>query len=78
MILWQDITLGSFEPCEYLPDRDWRFQYFFAGEVGHGELEALLARGYSEQDCEKIMGGNFLRVFGQVCGERAKGIGPGA
>jgi membrane dipeptidase len=30
--------------------------------------EALLAEGYSVQDCGKIMGGNFLRVFGQVCG----------
>ncbi len=30
--------------------------------------EALLASGYSAEDCAKIMGGNFLRVFGQVCG----------
>ena len=30
--------------------------------------EALLAKGYSAQDCAKIMGGNFLRVFGQACG----------
>ena len=26
----------------------------------------LLARGYSEQDIEKIWGGNFLRVMTQV------------
>ena len=30
--------------------------------------EALLAKGYSTQDCAKIMGGNFLRLFHQVCG----------
>jgi len=30
--------------------------------------EALLARGYLEEEIIKIMGGNFLRVFGQVCG----------
>jgi membrane dipeptidase len=27
---------------------------------------ALKARGYSETDCRKIMGGNLLRVFAQV------------
>jgi microsomal dipeptidase-like Zn-dependent dipeptidase len=30
--------------------------------------EALLARGYSAQDIEKILGGNFLRVFEKVWG----------
>jgi membrane dipeptidase len=29
--------------------------------------EALLARGYLEEEIVKIMGENFLRVFGQVC-----------
>ena len=29
--------------------------------------EAILERGYSVEDAAKIMGGNFLRVFGQVC-----------
>jgi membrane dipeptidase len=28
----------------------------------------LLARGYSEEDIMKILGGNFMRVFRQVCG----------
>jgi membrane dipeptidase len=28
--------------------------------------EALLRRGYSEQDVKKIMGENFLRVFEKV------------
>lgn len=27
----------------------------------------LVARGYSEVDIRKILGGNFMRVFGQVC-----------
>ena len=29
---------------------------------------ALLERGYSERDIGRIMGGNFLRIFTQVCG----------
>jgi len=28
----------------------------------------LLRRGYAEKDVQKILGGNFMRVFGQVCG----------
>lgn len=28
----------------------------------------LARRGYRQGDIEKVMGGNFLRVFGQVCG----------
>lgn len=31
--------------------------------------ERLLARGYSEEDVKKILGGNFMRVFGEVLGE---------
>ena len=30
----------------------------------------LLERGYSQQDIEKILGGNFMRVFEQVCGNK--------
>jgi membrane dipeptidase len=30
---------------------------------------ALLNEGYTESEIEKIMGGNFLRVFRQVCGD---------
>lgn len=32
----------------------------------------LLERGYSQQDVEKILGGNFMRVFNQVCGSKKK------
>jgi membrane dipeptidase len=28
--------------------------------------EALMARGYSAEDCRKILGGNFMRVFREV------------
>jgi membrane dipeptidase len=28
----------------------------------------LIRRGYPENHIKKILGGNFLRVFGQVCG----------
>jgi len=30
----------------------------------------LLEHGYSQQDIEKILGGNFMRVFEQVCGSK--------
>jgi membrane dipeptidase len=26
----------------------------------------LVARGYSEQEISKILGGNFLRIFGRI------------
>ena len=29
----------------------------------------LVARGYTDEDIRKILGGNFMRVFKQVCGE---------
>lgn len=32
--------------------------------------EGLLGRGYTGEEIAKIMGGNFLRVFGQVCRTR--------
>ncbi len=37
-----------------------------------GGLDALLQKGYSEADVEKILGGNMLRVMEAV--ERLKGI----
>lgn len=30
----------------------------------------LLERGYTKEDVEKILGGNFMRVFEQVCGNK--------
>jgi membrane dipeptidase len=32
-----------------------------------GITEELVARGYNQVDIEKILGGNFMGVFGQVC-----------
>jgi len=34
----------------------------------------LLEHGYSQEDVEKILGGNFMRVFEQVCGDSTKAI----
>jgi membrane dipeptidase len=31
--------------------------------------EALLQKGYSEQDIKKILGGNFMRVIREVTGK---------
>ena len=36
--------------------------------------EALMARGYTSDDVQKIMGGNFLRVFSEVAKKRASSI----
>ena len=30
-------------------------------------LKQLVERGYAEEDIRKILGGNFMRVFRQVC-----------
>jgi len=35
--------------------------------------EGLLARGYSESDVELMLGGNFLRVLGEIWGEETGG-----
>ncbi len=44
--------VGSIIPLRALPPRD--FSNFARG---------LVARGYSDQEVEGILGGNFLRVF---------------
>ncbi len=46
MILLQEPTLSSWESCSYLPDRKWRFEYFFAMNLTSGELEGLLEKGW--------------------------------
>lgn len=46
MIIYQNIKWSDLETCAYLPDRRWRFEYFFARKVTAPELEALLASGW--------------------------------
>ncbi|PKL40078.1 MAG: arginyltransferase [Spirochaetae bacterium HGW-Spirochaetae-1] len=60
MILIQKPQISTFSPCAYLPDREWRFEYFFAMDLNEGELEELLARGWRK------FGAYFFRP---QCGE---------
>jgi len=46
VILLSDRLLSSESQCPYLPDRLWRFAFFFAIGVSAEELEALLASGW--------------------------------
>jgi len=51
------------------PPPPWHYPEGLDSPSGLPRLTAaLLARGFSVQDVQKIMGGNFLRVFRQVCG----------
>jgi len=39
------------------------------GAASHPNVvKGMLQRGYSDEDVAKVIGGNFLRVFGQVMG----------
>jgi membrane dipeptidase len=67
--------LGANDDPPGLDRADW---WSPGDEYGSGELkivpperfpeitEALLARGYSETDTAKILGGNFMRVAGET------------
>lgn len=46
MILLQEPRLSDFTPCSYIPDRMWRFEYFFAHGLDGRELDLLLQRGW--------------------------------
>lgn len=46
MLIIQENTLSEQAPCPYLPDRDMRYEYFFATAVGGAELERLLSAGW--------------------------------
>ncbi len=46
MLIIQENTLSEQAPCPYLPDRDMRYEYFFATAVGGTELESLLSTGW--------------------------------
>jgi leucyl-tRNA---protein transferase len=46
MNLIRGISSSDSQPCHYLPDRTWRFEYFFASELNGDELNELLAKGW--------------------------------
>ena len=51
----------------YLLDGGWRTTIGLEGEEGIPNIAVGLAeRGYGEEEIRKIMGGNFLRVFGET------------
>lgn len=53
----------------YVPKPPWIFPSGIAGHADAGGIApALRARGFAEPDIRGILGGNFLRVFGQVWG----------
>jgi arginine-tRNA-protein transferase len=46
MVYIQKPELGAPSQCQYLKDRDWRFEYFFATDLDEDELDDLLSRGW--------------------------------
>ncbi|HOT46417.1 MAG TPA: hypothetical protein PLC28_16145 [Spirochaetota bacterium] len=46
MILLQEPRLSPWGPCTYLPERNCRFEYFFAYDLTANDLEELLCRGW--------------------------------
>ena len=46
MKLLSEPLVSEESDCPYLPDRKWRFSYFFAVEVNGEELNYILSRGW--------------------------------
>jgi arginine-tRNA-protein transferase len=46
MILLQETRQSPLSACHYLPQKQWRFDYFFATNLNDGELEGYLAQGW--------------------------------
>jgi len=46
MVILQDPRMSIFAPCTYLPERKWRFEYFFAYDISGRELDRLLSQGW--------------------------------
>lgn len=46
MILLQATQYSPLSPCHYLPQNQWRFEYFFATHLSADELEAYLETGW--------------------------------
>ena len=62
------LATGVWTPEGY-PPPPWHYPEGLERPSGLPQLTAaLLDRGYGAEDVHKILGGNFLRVFHQVCG----------
>jgi arginine-tRNA-protein transferase len=46
MILHQTVKRSDISQCHYLPDRQWRFEYFYASGLSGEELGQLLEKGW--------------------------------
>lgn len=61
------VRTGVWDPANY-PPPPWRYPEGFANATQFPALAGQLAqRGYDDATVTKILGGNFLRVFGEVC-----------
>lgn len=63
MILLQDLNLSESQLCHYLPEKEWRFKYFFASDVSGEELNVLLSKGWRK------FGFYYFRPFCNGCEE---------
>jgi membrane dipeptidase len=62
------VDSGTWQPDNY-PPPPWHYPQGIEEPSGLPRLtEALVARGYKDEDIVGILGGNFLRVFRQVWG----------
>ena len=46
MRLLSEHQISEESVCSYIKEKKWRFEYFFAAEVSHQELDALLSSGW--------------------------------
>ena len=61
MILLQDTMVTPLSDCQYIPGETWRFEFFFARDLDHGELENLLSTGWRK------FGLNYFRPVCPSC-----------
>lgn len=63
MILLSDRLISSESECHYLPDRQWRFAFFFARDLSAEELEVMLESGWRK------FGQYYFRPLCRGCSE---------
>jgi len=63
MIVIQEPRYSSLSTCSYIPERQWRFEYFFAVNLTELELNRLLERGWRK------FGAYFFRPACEGCRE---------